>query len=96
MASGKYATEDELLRDALEALDAEAIELEAIQATITEWHAGDPGVPLNDAFDQIRRRHNVTTYACVIVLLFGDSPFKTLTRHTFGRRALLPKLPLVG
>ncbi len=63
MASGKYATEDELLRDALEALDAEATALEAIQAAITEWHAGDAGVPLSEGFDQIRRRHNVPTDA---------------------------------
>ena len=63
MASGKYATEDELLRDALDALDAEATELEAIQAAITDWRAGDPGVPLDEAFDQIRHRHNIPTDA---------------------------------
>ena len=56
MASGKYALDDELLRDALEALNAESVEFEAIHAAITEWRAGDPDVPLNDAFDQIRRR----------------------------------------
>lgn len=59
MASGKYATEDELLRDALEALNAAASELEAIKTAITEWYAGDAGVPLSEGFDQIRRRHNV-------------------------------------
>ena len=63
MASGKYATEDELLRDALAALDAEATELEAIQAAIRDWRAGDTGVPLNEGFDQIRRRHNIQTDA---------------------------------
>lgn len=61
MASGKYATEDELLRDALEALAAESSELEAIQAAVTDWRAGDSGVGLDDVFDQIRRRHNVPT-----------------------------------
>lgn len=63
MASGKYATEDELLRDALEALAAEATELDAIQSAITDWRAGDPGIPLQDAFDQVRLRHNVPTEA---------------------------------
>lgn len=45
MASGKYAYEDELLQDALQTLAAESEELEAIQAAIDEWDAGDPGVP---------------------------------------------------
>jgi Arc/MetJ-type ribon-helix-helix transcriptional regulator len=57
MASGKYATEDDVLRDALDALSAESHELDAIQAAIAEWRAGDPGVPLAEAFDTVRRRH---------------------------------------
>jgi Arc/MetJ-type ribon-helix-helix transcriptional regulator len=56
MASGNYASEDELLRDALEALSAESEELEAIQAAVSEWQAGDTGLPLADAFDEIRRQ----------------------------------------
>jgi Arc/MetJ-type ribon-helix-helix transcriptional regulator len=58
MASGKYASEDELLRDALEALAAESEELQAIQDALTEWRGGDPGVPLVDAFDSVRNRTN--------------------------------------
>ena len=57
MASGKYATEDDLLRDALSALSAESAELEAIGPAIAEWRAGDQGVPLAQAFDDVRRRN---------------------------------------
>jgi Arc/MetJ-type ribon-helix-helix transcriptional regulator len=58
MASGKYASEDDLLRDALDALSAESDEVEAIQAAVAEWRAGDPGVPLAEGFNAVRRRHN--------------------------------------
>ncbi len=61
MASGNYASEDELLRDALEALSVEAEELEAIEAAVSEWHAGDSGLPLADAFDEVRRQHGTST-----------------------------------
>jgi Arc/MetJ-type ribon-helix-helix transcriptional regulator len=58
MASGKYASEDELLRDALEALAAESEELQAIQDALAEWRGGDRGVPLKDGFDIVRHRGN--------------------------------------
>lgn len=57
MASGKYASEDELLRDALEALDVEDEEIKAIQASLTELEQGDPGVLLDEAFSVIRRKY---------------------------------------
>jgi len=57
MASGKYASEDELLRDALEALDVEDEEIKAIQASLTELEQGDPGVLLDEAFGVIRRKY---------------------------------------
>jgi Arc/MetJ-type ribon-helix-helix transcriptional regulator len=59
MATGKYASEDDLLRDALEALSEESDELAAIQAGIDELDAGDPGAPLAEVFDAIRRQHGV-------------------------------------
>jgi len=59
MAAGKYASEDDLLRDALEALSEESEELAAIQAGIDELDAGDPGAPLVEVFDAIRRQHVV-------------------------------------
>lgn len=57
MASGQYASEDELLRCALESLqdDDEA----AVREAIAAWQAGDEGIPLDEAFNEIRRRHGL-------------------------------------
>jgi putative addiction module CopG family antidote len=55
MAGGHYASEDDLLRDALKALSAEESEVEAIRAALAELDAGDPGISIDEAFDQIRR-----------------------------------------
>jgi Arc/MetJ-type ribon-helix-helix transcriptional regulator len=57
MASGKYASEDELLRSALRASVEAEQDLDAARESLAEWRAGDPGHPLDDAFDAIRRRH---------------------------------------
>jgi putative addiction module CopG family antidote len=59
MASGKYASEDELLRSALHALAEEEQDLHAVRESLDEWRAGDPGVLLEDAFDAIRGRHGL-------------------------------------
>jgi Arc/MetJ-type ribon-helix-helix transcriptional regulator len=59
MASGKYASEDELLRTAGRALLEEEHDLEAVRESLVEWRVGDPGVPFQDAFDAIRRRHGL-------------------------------------
>jgi Arc/MetJ-type ribon-helix-helix transcriptional regulator len=59
MASGKYASEDELLQTALHALAQEEQDLDAVRESLAEWRAGDPGVPLEDALDAIRDRHGL-------------------------------------
>jgi hypothetical protein len=59
MASGKYASEDELLQSALHALAQEDQDLDAVRESLAEWRAGDPGVPLDDALDAIRGRHGL-------------------------------------
>jgi len=56
MATGQYASEDELLQ---EALAEESEELAAIQEAIDELEAGDPGVLLAEAFEAVRRRYGV-------------------------------------
>jgi putative addiction module CopG family antidote len=56
MASGHYGSEDDLLRDALRALDEENEDLAAVQNAIFEWHAGDQGVLLGDAFESLRKK----------------------------------------
>jgi Arc/MetJ-type ribon-helix-helix transcriptional regulator len=59
MSSGKYATEDELLRAALQALTEEEEDLAAIRESVGDWLAGDPGIPLEEAFASIRARHQL-------------------------------------
>jgi putative addiction module CopG family antidote len=59
MASGRYASDDELIRCALRALAEEEQDLEAVRESLAEWHAGDLGVPLSDAFDQVRHKHGL-------------------------------------
>ncbi len=64
MSSGKYASEDELLRAALEALAEEGEDLAAVRESLDDWRAGDPGVPLESAFASIRsrRQHGQTPF----------------------------------
>jgi len=54
MAAGGYATEDDVLRDALRAL-ADEEDLAAVREAVVEYRAGDPGVPLDEALDLARR-----------------------------------------
>ena len=55
IASGNYATEDDVLRDALQALAEQAADLEAVEVAIAGMRAGEKGEPLADVFDEIRR-----------------------------------------
>jgi Arc/MetJ-type ribon-helix-helix transcriptional regulator len=57
MASGHYASEDELLREALHALGDDDADLEAIREAVSDMDAGDEGIPLDEAFANIRRKH---------------------------------------
>lgn len=54
MASGRYETEDDLLRDALQALVEEESDLEALREAIEAFENGDEGVPLDEAIASIR------------------------------------------
>jgi len=63
MASGDYATEDDVLRDALRALAEQADDLAAVEAAVAGWRAGEEGQPLGEAFDEIRRKHNISADA---------------------------------
>ena len=60
MASGRYATEDELLKEALLALADQEEDLLAVREALAELEAGDAGVPLDEAFASLRRRHRVS------------------------------------
>ena len=55
MATGRYLSEADLLRDALRALADDEQDLAAIREAIADFEAGEPGVPLDAAFDAVRR-----------------------------------------
>ena len=57
LATGKYASEDEVLRDALRALADEDEDVAAVQEAIAGWQAGEMGVPLDLAFDHVREQY---------------------------------------
>lgn len=59
MAAGSYASEDDVLRQALQALEHEECHLRLIQEAIDDWKAGDEGVPLAEAFDAIRTKYGI-------------------------------------
>ena len=63
MASGDYASEDDVLRDALKALAEQSDDLVAVQEAVTRLRAGEDGQPLSEAFDDIRRKHNISADA---------------------------------
>ena len=54
LASGQYADEDDVLRNALQTLRDAADDVGAVQAAIDEWQSGDQGLPLDEAFDQVK------------------------------------------
>ena len=58
LASGKYASEEELLRDAFQALADEEEDLDAVREALAEWQAGDAGVPLDDAVEALRKKRH--------------------------------------
>lgn len=59
MSTGEYASEDELLRDALSLFVDEDAELTAIQQAVDAYEAGDMGSPVEDVFDRIQAKHNI-------------------------------------
>ncbi|MFH1269014.1 MAG: type II toxin-antitoxin system ParD family antitoxin [Planctomycetota bacterium] len=63
MASGKYASEEELLRDAFLALAEEEEDVAAVREAVAQWQAGDPGIPLDEAVQTIRRKHGIPSDA---------------------------------
>jgi Arc/MetJ-type ribon-helix-helix transcriptional regulator len=56
MATGEYSTEDDVLRDAIEALEVRRDDLAAIQAGIDDLEAGRVR-PIREVDAEIRERH---------------------------------------
>ena len=61
IGSGRYDHEDQVLLAALRSLDAEEVEWRAIDEALVTLEQGNPGVSLNDAFAEVRRRHAAVT-----------------------------------
>jgi Arc/MetJ-type ribon-helix-helix transcriptional regulator len=59
MASGRYSSEEELLLDALQSLEANEVELRAIQEGIDSVERGHEGVALDEAFQKLRDKHHI-------------------------------------
>lgn len=60
MATGRYASEDEVLRDALDTLDTLEAESQGVQAAIDAVKMGDAPLPLHDAFEALRKKHHLS------------------------------------
>ena len=60
MADGNYNSEDDLFRDALDALSLRNEELAAIRSGVADMEAGKMR-PLADAADDIRKQHGWTS-----------------------------------
>ena len=59
MASGRYASEDDVLRDALRALNDEQDDVAAIDEALADLEQGDPGVGVRQVFQELRERHGI-------------------------------------
>lgn len=56
MSTGRYSSEEDLLREALRALAADEEDLDAVREALAEWQAGDSGIDLDDAFAAVREK----------------------------------------
>ena len=54
IASGRYRSDEEVLRSALQALEEIDDDYVAIQEAVDGWRRGEPGTPLAEAFRQVR------------------------------------------
>ena len=59
MATGQYASEDDVLRDALRALELQHEDVAAVKQAIDDMEAGDRGKPFDEFVEEFRRKHNI-------------------------------------
>jgi Arc/MetJ-type ribon-helix-helix transcriptional regulator len=57
VSTGQYPNQESVLREALAQLD-EFDDVAGLQASIDKWKSGDKGVPVEEAFDIVRREMN--------------------------------------
>ena len=56
VASGQYKDEETVLREAMASLRDFDEDVAKVQVAIDDWQAGDEGMPLGEAAEQIRRK----------------------------------------
>ena len=59
MASGQYASQDELLRDALRALRLQDADVTAVKQAIADMEAGDRGIPFDQFVEEFRAKNDI-------------------------------------
>ncbi len=59
MATGQYASEDDVLREALRALKRQDEDVAALKEAITDMEAGDRGRSFDEFVDDFRKKHNI-------------------------------------
>ena len=59
MASGQYASEDDVLREALRALKRQDEDVAALKEAIADMEAGDRGRSFDEFVDDFRKKHNI-------------------------------------
>ena len=57
LATGRYSSENEILEAALQRLDEESDDWAAIKEAIDSLDAGEPGLSLMEAFNEVRKRN---------------------------------------
>jgi putative addiction module CopG family antidote len=59
LATGQYASEDEVLREALRALKRQDEDVAAVKEAIADLEAGDRDKPFDEFIDEFRRAHQI-------------------------------------
>lgn len=60
LATGRFRNEDELLEVALQRLKDDGDDWPAIKVALATLDAGEVGLPLKEAFQEVRQRHSPT------------------------------------
>ena len=82
LATGRYSSEDEILKAALQRLDEESDDSAAIKEAIDSLDAGEPGLSLMEAFNEARKRNAIAGWSHV------SGAISTACNRGFERRFL--------
>ena len=61
LATGDYASKEDVLLAALQSLDSQSEDWAAVNEALQTLESGDPGLSLDEAVQEVRRRNNVTS-----------------------------------